>query len=88
MCIAALRAAAPSHTHCGRSPVTTTQTTPTGTQTTTLRAAYSQMNSNRSSVTPLAARFHTACSTAAVSTSASAPGPTPAGCHTTDSSAV
>ena len=81
MCIAALNAAAPTQTHCGRSPLTTTHTTPTGRHRAALSTAYVQMNSNRSSVTPFAARFHNACSTAAVNTSASAPGPTPAGCH-------
>ena len=82
MCIAPLTAAAPSQTQVGRSPDATTQTTAIGTQIATPSVAYSQMNNSRSSVTPFAARFHSACSTAAHSTSASASPPTPAGCHT------
>ncbi len=76
MCIAALSAAAPSQTQVGRSSCTTTQTTAIGSQIAALSEAYIQMNSSRSSVTPLAARFHSACSSAAASTSASASPPT------------
>ncbi len=77
MCIDALSAAAPSQVQVGRSSYTTTHTTAIGAQITALRPAYIQMNSSRSSVTPFAARFHNACSTAAANTSASASPPTP-----------
>ena len=55
-----------------RSPATTTQSTPIGTQIAAETTTYSQMKATREEPTPLAARFQVACRSAAARTSARA----------------